>query len=78
MHAVASRAARLCAEHLRSRDVAEIYGVCSGERHAAPDVVAELVQVHGAWLLANVCSSDGGGDLLSALRLLREAREQHP
>ena len=58
--------------------VAEIYGVCSGERHAAPDVVAELVQVHGAWLLANVCSSDGGGDLLSALRLLREAREQHP
>lgn len=52
----------------------DIYGVCSGKRHDAPDVVAEVMAVGGSWQFTNFRYPSVGSDLRRELAEARAGR----
>jgi hypothetical protein len=46
----------------------EVFGVCSGARHARPDVVALVTRERGRWIFTNFLYPNEHSDLLAELR----------
>lgn len=52
----------------------DIHSVCEGRKSRRPDATVEVVSKNGRWLIANIHYPEGGGDLLSILKQLRQDR----
>lgn len=54
-----------------------VYGVCSGKRHAKPDVVAEVGRVDQRWVFLDFRYPGNPPGLMAVLETLREERAKH-
>lgn len=63
------------ARHDSSRVLVDVYGVCDGKRHAAPDVLAELAPRGASWIFVDFLYPVAHSSLSRTLVALRDSRE---
>lgn len=63
------------ARHDSSHVLVDVYGVCDGKKHAAPDVLAELAPRGASWIFVDFRYPAAHSSLSRTLVALRDSRE---